>query len=521
MSLWTHPNSGNVGNNLLSRLRRPRPAKADLDALLARIRHRLYPESVPVLASYWLRTIYCSGHNLAWWHELNAEMEVVVREGRLDGGALECLKTMQAWIQRAILRSHKAPRRREQLRPPFRANLTPEQAKPYLCRLLNEWAPAEIARLLMEGTGLPMPEDGGIPVPAVGIAIERLLTREHVSAESLETLLQPALLSPRQIYPFDAEIFRDVALALLGRTWSPPPPATPAALLGAAAGTTLPDDYAEAVESAFLVARDDGDELHVPVAEAQAAEILRSDPLRIGSIVATMDGRWWEAENLQRGAENVVVYRPGGRLRIDFTSDHARLAVPWPDTEAYWPGSVRLPESIRIFGREWRARAWERNAERTWLHLEFSRALQAADTDADVDTRSRRLRPASAEMAWSEMEEMLTSCILERNSAPMDQLRRGDLIPLGHAIYALADSLEKGVLRTEEEMERRLMAIRYLHGCVSAVYGRIPWRVAPAAVRGAFLKRRVDARSKELLGQIFDDLPAALRGHATSPPQAA
>lgn len=36
----------------------------DFEALLNRIRQRQYPETIPVLASYWLKRVYGSGYNL-------------------------------------------------------------------------------------------------------------------------------------------------------------------------------------------------------------------------------------------------------------------------------------------------------------------------------------------------------------------------------------------------------------------------------------------------------------------------
>ena len=47
------------------------PVERDLEALLARMHQRLYPETIPVLASYWLKTVYASGYELRWWQELN------------------------------------------------------------------------------------------------------------------------------------------------------------------------------------------------------------------------------------------------------------------------------------------------------------------------------------------------------------------------------------------------------------------------------------------------------------------
>jgi hypothetical protein len=103
----------------------------------------------------------------------------------------------------------------------------------------------------------------------------------------------------------------------------------------------------------------------------------------------------------------VIVYRPGERLRIDFTSEYARLVVPWPDAQAHSPGVVHLPDHVALFGREWRGRAWEGSADRTWLHLEFSGVL---GVPVDLgDPHPPRLRPVSAEMAWSELEQALAT----------------------------------------------------------------------------------------------------------------
>jgi hypothetical protein len=41
-----------------------------------------------------------------------------------------------------------------------------------------------------------------------------------------------------------------------------------------------------------------GEEVHVPKSPAQALEILKDEQLRIGSVLVTMDERWWEAVRL-------------------------------------------------------------------------------------------------------------------------------------------------------------------------------------------------------------------------------
>jgi len=84
-----------------------------------------------------------------------------------------------------------------------------------------------------------------------------------------------------------------------------------------------------------------------------------------------------------------------------------------------------------------------------------------------------------------------------------------------------------------ETIETQLRGVRYLEGEVSPVYGRVPWGVLPAQVRTAFLKTRPDSALLDLLNEVFDSVPEALRPvtrrepapvettHSTSPSQAA
>ena len=53
------------------------------------------------------------------------------------------------------------------------------------------------------------------------------------------------------------------------------------------------------------------------------------------------------------------------------------------------------------------------------------------------------------------------------------------------------------------------MSVRYLHGAVARVYGRIPWRVLSAPARTALVKRREDGAWKDLFAEIFDGAPPA------------
>jgi hypothetical protein len=481
------------------------------------MRQRLYPETLPVLASYWLKTVYAGGYNRKWWKELNELLKQVVREQIPDAPSRKALAEIQTWIQQVFL-TGKAPGALPPRVEPYRATLKPERLAPYISRLLNEWLPAEVARLLVNENEPAIAQDGGIPVLAVGRALERLLVRERLSPGTLEMLLQSEILSPQSVYPADVEMLRDVVLALLGRTSAPPLPVMPATVLAVAAGSPLPPDYREEVRHACLVQCGEGEEVHVPIAAAQALEILKGNPVRIGSIIVTMDGRWWESEILQSGDRNLVVYKPGGRLRIDYSADHAKLDVPSPDTQLRWCGGVHFRDPFQIFGREWHASSWETDGERTWLHLVFSRAVPMAEISPPADTCSPRSRPASIDMAWAALENALAASIRQTSREPIEQLRCSDLIPLGRAIFGLVESGKNRRLAKRETLATQLRAIRYFQAEVSSAYGRIPWRILPAPVQGAFLKRRSDPALLELLDEVFDALPEVLRRAARRRP---
>ncbi len=385
----------------------------ELKLLLDRISQRLYPESVPVLASYWLTTVYAAGHNRVWWSELDVVIGTALSNQLLDATAVEVIRSIQEWVRQVILSRQKAPEVQRLLAPPFRPDLTPGQAAPHLSRVLNEWLPAEVARLLTAEPEQASSNEGGTPALAIATALERLVLRQHFSRATLELLVEAAWFSPKYVYPAHVEIFRDIMLALLGRTATTAAPILPA--------TALAGGFPDALARAFLVSSKNGDELHVPLDRAQALEVLKHDPICIGSIVVTMDGRWWQSVRLDGGPKSVIAYRPGGRLRIDFSSEHARLVVPWPDAGARWRGAVHLPDGIALFGREWRSRAWEASPERTWLHLEYSGALMVPDLQSP---HPRRLRSTSIEMAWLGVEQALATGV----SDSIDQLQRKDAV---------------------------------------------------------------------------------------------
>src|SRR4030095_7203806 len=253
---------------------------------------------------YWMRTVDAAGHERAWWKELNDLLRQVLRKQILDGPSREALIDIQSWVQETGLRSSKTLGASTSTCEPLRANPKLEHLVPYIRRLLNQWLFAEVACLLANESESGNPQDGGIPVLAIATSLERLLLRDRLSPGTLEMLLQPDLVSPRDVYPAHAEILTDVVLALLGQTWAPTPPVMPATLLGVAAGTPLPQGYGEAVRHASYVHTEEGDEVHVPIGAAQASEILRGAAVRIASVVVTMDGRCWMSESLQSGEQH-------------------------------------------------------------------------------------------------------------------------------------------------------------------------------------------------------------------------
>ena len=484
--------------------------EGDFEALLVRMRQRRYPETIPVLASYWLRTVYASGYGRRHWKKLNRLLKRALGEHLPDALSRQAIEDIQTWIQQSALLT-----RRPSRRPPPRsericATLSSDLLQPYINRLLNEWLPVEAARF---------PIGGGIPALAIGRALEGLLVRERLSPRALETLLQPELFSPHDVYPADAEILQDVVLSLLGRTWAPPQSVTPAALLCVAPDSKLPANYGEAVRHASLAAQPEGEELHVPIAPDEALEIGKDDPVRIGSVIVTMDGRWWEAVSHQDGEPYSVVYRPVGHLRIDYSEGHVRLRVPGPETRLSWSGSIPLPDTFEIFGREWHLSQWEQDAECTWLDLIFSRILPMTEMVPAGDARWWRLRPASVDLAWSALENALTSSLVQGSSEPVERLRHPDLIPLGRAISGLAASLMSRSPQPYLAIEAQLWSIRYLEAQVSSEYGRVPWSILPTRLRASLFKFRSHPELLELLNQVFASLPERLcAATSQSPP---
>ncbi len=482
-----------------------------VDTLVLRARQRLYPETLPVLTSCWLKTICSSGHNRAWWVLLNDSLERKLYDERLEETTREVLLSVRSWTERAVSNGGEPAATRPHIEPPFR-HIPPERLATYAARLLNEWLPAQVASLLIEEEQSGQAPEAGIPALASAKALFGLLVRERISPETLEMLLAPELLPPRLVYPADAEILRDVAMSLLGRLSGPAVPILPAVVLGSAGGAAHPIDYEEALCRAALVQVDGREEIHLPITDADALQLLAHDPVQVGPVVVTMDGRRWQPWRLDRAEQSMIVYTPGERVRIDYTADHAKLTLPWTEGPSSWSGAVALPGPFELFGREWRTSSWEIDGESSRLHLTFSRVLPVAEPVPQTDA-GERLHPAYVDMGWSELERVLAESVLRSSLEPIEQMRRAELIPLGRALFALAGSIQSLWQVDPKQIETQLRAARYYEGAVASVYGRAPWRILPAAVQSR-LAKRLPPGTSELLAQIFSEVPNVLGENA-------
>jgi hypothetical protein len=474
---------------------------------LERIGQRLYPETLPVLAFYWLKTICVKGYQQTEWQLLDHLLQQACADKRVPvSQAVQSILDLRGWIQQT-----RHMNRQELVRPqpPFQpARQIGSDALPlYLFRLMNQWLPAEVAQLLVRD-----PENGSdqsaIPVLVAARAIERLLLREHLSRATLESLLLPGLLSPRFLYPADSEILQDVVLFLLGRTAATARAKLPAVLMCVAPDAPFSLDYGEAVSGAILTAGPSGaEELHVRIPPSQARELLKTDHLRITSAVVTMDGQLWQADKLQQGEQDSIVYRPAGRLRIDCSGDHARMFLPWPETRSRWSGPVSFTNRMEMFGRGWHISHWEQDAERTLLHLVFADALPMTAIEPSAKARLRRSHPAAIDMAWAALENALSASLVRRNLDPVEQLRCEELVPLGRALFGLAESVMTRRLRKMDAIDRRLNGIRYLSAQLLPVYGPVPWRILPKAVRKILLADHIYGPVADVFHEVFEGLP--------------
>ena len=478
--------------------------EADFRQLIDRMRHRLYPETVPVLASYWLKTVYWGGYARDQWRELDRLLKrSLAGDLGLGGSCLASLADIHGWIKERG-KADKPPASDPRASLVRRPALSQEVLVPYTVRLLNEWVPMEVARMLVGASGEEDADSSGIPVLAVGKALEHMLLRERLSVTTLEALLNPELVSSRLAYPADQEVLRDVILFVLGRTAGITPAVLPAVLLSAV--QEVSGDFPAAIDSAYLVKSADGEEVHVPIRPARVKQILTGWPVGIGSILVSQDGRWWEEGSVHGGDEDVIAYRPKGRLRIDYSADHARLRVPWPDAR-HWSGSVHLPQRIELFGRRWSVVEWEKDRTHAWLNLVFSAAMPVTVLPSADGARLRRCSPAAADLAWSELERALASAVAQKQWDPVEHLHREDLVPLGRALFALTQSVLDRRERKLESLQSHLQRVRFVQAGLDSSYGPIPWRVLPAPVRKTLEGKRLYPKLLELLEPAFAGMP--------------
>ena len=495
-----------------------------LEALLVRMRQRQYPDTTPVLASCWLSTVWAGNHSLRWWNRLNDLLGCTLREESLNRFSYQAIVDIQSWVQQSVLATGQTGPSQHPRRIAASTTLDSRWIAPYAARLLNEWMPAEVARIQMNARE-SVPGDGGTSSLAIERAIENLLLRTRLSAETLEMLLRPGLFSPQYVYPADTEILRDVALSLLERIESPPQPLMPASLVCVAWNSSLGADYETAVAQASLIAGPDGEEIHVPIEASKVPGIMRGEQVRLGSVIVTMDGRWWESRSFQGGQRNAVIYVPAGRLKIDYSADHAKLVIPWPEIRRQWNGEVVFPRSLVIFGREWHPAELEQDGEHAWLHLGYSRTVKMVEIAPAAAAGLRRVRPAAVDIAWSALENALAASMKGKSIEPIEELSHGELIPLGRSLYALIQSAKGHHWGMGASIEAHLRPVRYFAGEIPSEYGLVPWRILPAPVRSALWRH-----CRRELPEVFEgtgllgrptDLKSAPISHAILPSKAA
>jgi hypothetical protein len=474
--------------------------------LLERLRQRLYLETIPALAFYWMETVDKTGCSVK---QLDHLLKSISNDQLRSAPFRELIREIETYSQNRAMLADQRLGSTTSNSGPMRTWVQEEGGTAYIIRLLNDWLPKELARMFFEETESTL-HDSGLPALTIAAAIQRLLDRERLSCETLEMLLKPGLLSPESVYPADLEVLRDVVLCLLGRTGGPTPPMMPATLLCVAPHSHLPTNYKEAVRHARAVRPPNRDEIHVPIETMWALDRREGDRLNIGSILVTMDGRWWEAEKLLYDEQHLVVYRPVGRLRINHSSGLTSLRIPWLENRLRWSGDEHFADLFQIFGREWRISNWEVDAERTWLNLVFSRALSISEIDVAVQQRSWRLRPATIDIAWAALESALMNSLAQKSGGPIESLRHSDLIPIGRAMLGLAESVAGRFPKEQQLIETQLKALRYLENPVNSSYGRIPWRIVPINVRATLLGLRRDPVIAGLLCEVFDGLPKTI-----------
>lgn len=466
-----------------------------MPGLIARLRRQLYPETARVAGYYWLRTVYESGYGPLEWLALNAalERELAAPEFHIAATLSEMRECLQAeLLHRTSVPAAPAAFRSRQSRPP----LPDRELRIYFIKLLNEWLPRELAsRLLESGEGENTGDRAGIPALEAARTMEALIVRDRVSTEDFDAVLDDGFFSPASVYPGDYELLRDVVLCLTGRMDSPPLPILPAVPVWAhtagPASATRPE--------AFRYVSGSG-EIELAIGPEAVARILGESPVRLPSCLATMDGRWWHSDFVTAGASSAIIYRPHGRVVLDYSHDHVRFRAPWPDRMSAWHGPLALP-TLELFGRRWTPRRFEQDSAGAAIEFECAGILPV---------RLTRTRPASVDMAWDAVATAVADSMAKRTADPIDALRNEDLIPVARAIWLLAECARNP--RAHSDLTRRFNAVRFHLAALDGGYGRIPSSVVPRRVR--FTIAGIEGAAS-----VFDSAPGAtsLLGRWRSP----
>ncbi len=369
---------------------------ADIRCLRDRARRRSFPDSLPVLAYYWLQTLRES-RGPEHWAMLGQEIRNLLREpDAIAPAESQALEAADRWVGASEPRSARKARGAGLFVAFTSGHFAPPQFRSgaFLDTLLNRWLPAALAEKYADRT---IPDDwtdstaneeiavcleeilrpwASMPDIETAQALDKLQKRQPTPAEeilrwrrirqaSLESLVTTALPDASIADPKLREILNDVVLYLLG-SLEPPPPAESgyAWLFPAPRGANLPADLAKQVCEFSLPQHYAGStELFIPVTWPEPRWGDRNQALSIQSTLLTPDGRIWEAHRLeqQAGCSPGIVYRSYGVVELFRTDDGLFLKAP---IFAY-PGEVDpgASQEFKLYGRRWHMHRIEASAE--------------------------------------------------------------------------------------------------------------------------------------------------------------
>jgi hypothetical protein len=81
------------------------------------------------------------------------------------------------------------------------------------------------------------------------------------------------------------------------------------------------------------------------------------------------------------------------------------------------------------------------------------------------------------------------------------------MVPLGRALFELAQAVMTRRLRQLDAIERRLQGVRYLSSQTLPLYGPVPWRILPEPVRKVLLAEHIYGPLAGLFHEVFQGLP--------------